>query len=363
MACLCLSFVSYVRAQKTLGEFLNDATPSPATVKAKLSYFDVPHRELFYKEEDLRCFRKDGTYIGDNYPDEEEYEAEAEEAPPTLTVEPEQEESADIAAEAEAEPSSPCGNPHPPFGPLRVLPGDVDFAKEEEHLRVPRGEERQEDPMEVEVEVEVDGLGLNLGAAAFAAASAEYGRSSSSSQSSHSAGLAIPSQENGGGVGPENRPLGGGAGNKSRTRAKGSSATAVSGSGTSNSGRGRHGNNENNPNIIKEGGSQEGVRKSGRARGSIEQQQQQERMGGKRRAGAEGGGFNGAVAETKGGENPTKRRRLAGGVLVSDIPISQLVLLLALQYLLKSRVIKRHANYVVVYVNVCPNLASREASS
>ncbi|CAM9166050.1 unnamed protein product, partial [Scytosiphon promiscuus] len=50
---------------KTLGEFLDDDPPSPATEQARLAWFEEPHPELFYKEEDLRHFRENGISIGD----------------------------------------------------------------------------------------------------------------------------------------------------------------------------------------------------------------------------------------------------------------------------------------------------------
>ncbi|CAM9874770.1 unnamed protein product [Pylaiella littoralis] len=245
---------------KTLGEFLNDATPSPATVKANLSYFDVPHRELFYKEEDLRCFRKDGTYIGDcGYgPD-----GAAEEAP-TQAEGPRLEEP---DTNREAEPLSPCRAPSAREA-IRGCPEKIVCSEREGGAVVRfsegRGERDGGDPMEVEaeveVEVEVGGVGLNFpGAAAFAAASAEYGRSSSLSS--------LPS----------------------------SSPSAAAG-------------------LAMGGGSLQHQQQ--------QKQQQQQRLGEKRRAGAGGQGLFGTAAGHPAagpgsGDNPAKRTRTAGGVSAS----------------------------------------------
>ncbi|MEO0476920.1 MAG: hypothetical protein AAF085_13260, partial [Planctomycetota bacterium] len=55
----------FTSPQKTLGQFLKDEPPSPATEQARLAWFDQPHPELFYKDEDLRHFRDNGISIGE----------------------------------------------------------------------------------------------------------------------------------------------------------------------------------------------------------------------------------------------------------------------------------------------------------
>ncbi|CAM9182139.1 unnamed protein product [Ectocarpus fasciculatus] len=179
---------------KTLGEFLDDSSPSPKAVKKREAWFDVPHRELFYKEEDLRCFRTNGTYIGDDCdPDDLEEKASingTEQAP-------------DLQSEALAASVS---------------------SSADEAIRVPRRKEAgcteyQEagEWEEGEGEGPLPATGsaafgpaqtpeeLCLGAEAFAAASAAYGRPSSSSGSkeNHPTGSSRNVNKSGGLSGPK----------------------------------------------------------------------------------------------------------------------------------------------------------------
>ncbi|CAM9637130.1 unnamed protein product [Ectocarpus sp. 6 AP-2014] len=177
---------------KTLGDFLNDASPTPTAVKEREAWFDVPHRELFYKEEDLRCFRANGTYIGDDCdPDDLEEEAAGSEQQPDQESEP----------------------------PTVSVSSYADDA-----IRVPRRKEAEHTECQEEEEWEEEGEGrlpgtgstgygpaqtpeeLCLGAAAFAAASAAYGRPSSSgsgSKEGHPTGSSRNVKKSGGHGGPK----------------------------------------------------------------------------------------------------------------------------------------------------------------
>lgn len=296
-------------AQKTLGDFLNDASPSPTAVKKREAWFDVPHRELFYKEEDLRCFRTNGTYIGDDCdPDDLEEEAAGTEQEPDQESEP----------------------------PAVSVSSSADDA-----IRVPRRKEAEHTECQEEGEWEEEGEGrlpgtgstgyrpaqtpeeLCLGAAAFAAASAAYGRPSSSSCTPLApGGLALPSQggggTNGSSEGSGNLPVEGNRVGKTRSSGRSRSSTAAASSGRSGSGSGRgSGSKEDHPT-----GSSRNVNKSGGHGGPKQQQKQRhERVGGKRqRSAATGdGGLTGASVGDSSGDDPRKRRRAAGGVLVSPI--------------------------------------------
>ncbi|CAM9486070.1 unnamed protein product [Ectocarpus sp. 12 AP-2014] len=177
---------------KTLGDFLNDASPTPTAVKKREAWFDVPHRELFYKEEDLRCFRTNGTYIGDDCdPDDLEKEAAGTEQEPDQESEP----------------------------PAVSVSSSADDA-----TRVPRRKEAEHTECQEKGEWEEEGEGslpgkgstgyrpahtpeeLCLGAAAFAAASAAYGRPSSSgsgSKEDHPTGSSRNINKSGGHGGPK----------------------------------------------------------------------------------------------------------------------------------------------------------------
>ncbi|CAM9144468.1 unnamed protein product [Ectocarpus sp. 4 AP-2014] len=177
---------------KTLGDFLNDASPTPTAVKKREAWFDVPHRELFYKEEDLRCFRTNGTYIGDDCdPDDLEEEAAGTEQEPDQESEP----------------------------PAVSVPSSADDA-----IRVPRRKEVEHTECQGKGEWEGEGEGrlpgtgstgyrpvqtpeeLCLGAAAFAAASAAYGRppsSGSGSKEDHPTGSSRNVNKSGGHGGPK----------------------------------------------------------------------------------------------------------------------------------------------------------------
>ncbi|CAN0079427.1 unnamed protein product, partial [Ectocarpus sp. 13 AM-2016] len=177
---------------KTLGDFLNDASPTPTAVKKREAWFDVPHRELFYKEEDLRCFRTNGTYIGDDCdPDDLEEEAAGTEQEPYQESEP---------------------------------PAVSVFFSADDATRVPRRKEAEHTECQEKGEWEEEGEGrlpgtgstgyrpaqtpeeLCLGAAAFAAASAAYGRPSSSgsgSKEDHRTGSSRNVNKSGGHGGPK----------------------------------------------------------------------------------------------------------------------------------------------------------------
>ncbi|CAB1103329.1 unnamed protein product [Ectocarpus sp. CCAP 1310/34] len=288
---------------KTLGDFLNEASPSPTAVKKREAWFDVPHRELFYKEEDLRCFRTNGTYIGDDCdPDDLEEEAAGTEQEPDQESEP----------------------------PAVSVSSSADDA-----IRVPRRKEVEHTECQEEGEWEEEegggrlpGTGstgcrpaqtpeeLCLGAAAFAAASAAYGRPSSSASTPVApGGLALPSEggggTNGSSEGSGKLPLEGNAG-KTRSSGRSRSSNAAASSGGSGNGSGS-GSKKDRPT-----GSSRNVNKS-EGHGGLKQHQKQrhERVGGKRqRSAATGdGGLTEASVGDSSGDDPRKRRRAAGGVL------------------------------------------------
>lgn len=275
-------------------------------MKKREAWFDVPHRELFYKEEDLRCFRTNGTYIGDDCdPDdlEEEASINGTEQAPDLQSEPlaaSVSSSADEAIRVPRRKEAGCteyqegGEWEEGEGPLPAT-GSVGFR-----------------PAQTPEE-------LCLGAAAFAAASAAYGRpSSSSSTPLASGGLVLPSQSGGGtndsSEGSGNLPVEGNRVGKTRSSGRSRSSTAAastSGSGSSS------GSKENHPT-----GSSRNVNKSGGQSGPKQQQKQRhERVGGKRQrsAGTGDGGLTGTSVGDFSGRDPQKRRTAAGGVLVSPI--------------------------------------------
>eukprot|EP00903_Cladosiphon_okamuranus_P005764 g5715.t1 len=338
---------------KTLGEFLNDATPSPATAKQRLAFFDVPHRELFYKEEDLRHFRNDGTVIDFDYdyeadidsgrghgPDhthDAERQAEASGLAPSPSPQaatndaPEPGPAHPDAAE-EDELSSP-----PPLGSSRSLSSaSQGAARLGQSVSSPmKLDDESPDALELPSGGTVESmemmggldLNLNLGAAAFAAASAAYGRSSTSSSSS--AGLLAEGLPHSGhrgdisGGGTRTRTANRsseGSGKSSGARSKVSPAT-VSSRGSSGRSGGGGGKGIGRNGGVGDGG-QAGVRSSvGGRRSRHRQQEEEERMRGKgkrpvgvgRGGGGDGGGAVGAIAA--GGAPASKRRRVAGGVL------------------------------------------------
>ncbi|CAM9708180.1 unnamed protein product [Ectocarpus sp. 8 AP-2014] len=174
---------------KTLGDFLNDASPTPTAVKKREAWFDVPHRELFYKEEDLRCFRTNGTYIGDDWdPD-------------------------DLEEEAAGSEQKPDQEPEPPTVSVSSSADDA--------IRVPRRKEVEHTECQEEGEWEEEGEGrlpgtgstgyrpaqtpeeLCLGAAAFAAASAAYAAEVSGSKEDHPTGSSRNVKKGGGHGGPK----------------------------------------------------------------------------------------------------------------------------------------------------------------
>ena len=333
------------RPQKTLGEFLDDATPSPATLKARYAYFDVPHRELFYKEEDLRHFRADGTVIDDNNDNDDDDVGDAEwqdQQSEAAGRVPPREASADSQELGPSEEGGDGdGKPSPPpHGSRRSLSrqparvrqstsGPMELGDDSPEAQIPMPQGGSVDTMEMVGGVD---LNLNLGAAAFAAASAEYGRSSSSS----SGGLLVSEvtlhsrrgdgDGDGGGDRVRTRARAEkhsweGSGKSSGARSKGSTAAVSSQSSSGGSGGGGGG----------KGGKRQAGARSG-AGGRSEQldeegRQEQVRSKGKRRAGA-GAGMSGggAVGATVGGDAPaSKRRRVAGGVLVSLLRPGNLV--------------------------------------
>lgn len=298
----CFPFVpsSCAVTQKTLGDFLNDAASSPTAVNKREAWFDVPHRELFYKEEDLRCFRTNGTYIGDDCdPDDLEEEAagtapepDLESKPPAVSVSSSADEAIRVLCRKEAE--------------------HTEYQEEGGEGPLPGTRSTGYDPAQTPEE-------LCLGAAAFAAASAAYGRpSSSSSTPVASGGLVLPSQSGGGtndsSEGSGNLPV---EGNRvGRTRSSGRSRGSTAAASSSDSGNGSC-SKKDHPT-----GSSRSVNKIG-GHGGLNQQQRQrhERVVGKRQRGAAtgDGGLTGTSVGDSSGHDPQKRRRAAGGVLVSPI--------------------------------------------
>lgn len=323
--------------QKTLGEFLNDDPPSLATERTRLAWFEEPHPELFYKEEDLRHFRENGISIG-----EEEGEGEGEFDYPTddldrhhhhhqyaqegIFCDDEVEEQEEEEEDAFVMPS-------------RVVPRARGGMVETESAAVEDREERGGKPLLTPEE-------LSVGAAAFAAASAAYGRSSSSSAGSASpssaaaaaataaasaaaaAGAAVageagfPSQDGvcsiraSGGI-AERSSLEGGLGGKRRARQGPGGSTTAASSGTSSSRGLRSGSSGGSKWVSKQHQQQqqrqEQVAGGGKKRRTV--------MGINGRAGGCGASRNGAGESATNGvdENvvPPKRRRKAGGALVS----------------------------------------------